>query len=321
MAPGAPLSSRALGRATLARQGLLSPIRATPADAVERLGSLQAQHPEWPPIALAVRAADRRTADLAAALGRREVVRSSLMRITIHVVTAADLWPMFTICQRMRLEQWRLLTKADPATSPLGRRVAAAHPVALAAMAERPRTSLELDRIMTAETGDIDGPVPRLAWRHLTAHVPLIHVPHDGERYGRSLYVAATDWLGVPRPVWELDEARRHLTRRYLAAFGPASVEDLVAYVGRGRGGLSAWRAAIEALGDSVISVRTRTVGRSSISPMGPGRLRTLSLLPGCLRAGTASSCRMHRDGAAASWTRRRAQPSSRRTPTFGPAS
>lgn len=256
MAPGAPLSSRALGRATLARQGLLSPIRATPADAVERLGSLQAQHPEWPPIALAVRAADRRTADLAAALGRREVVRSSLMRITIHVVTAADLWPMFTICQRMRLEQWRLLTKADPATSPLGRRVAAAHPAALAAMAERPRTSLELDRIMTAETGDIDGPVPRLAWRHLTAHVPLIHVPHDGERYGRSLYVAATDWLGVPRPVWELDEARGHLTRRYLAAFGPASVEDLVAYVGRGRGGLSAWRAAIEALGDSVISVR-----------------------------------------------------------------
>jgi hypothetical protein len=42
---------------------------------VERLGSLQAQHPEWPPIALAVRAADRRTADLAAALGQAEADR------------------------------------------------------------------------------------------------------------------------------------------------------------------------------------------------------------------------------------------------------
>ena len=114
MAPPAPLSARSLGRATLARQGLLKPIRSSPADAVERLGSLQAQHPEWPPVALAARAATTRTADLAGALAHREVVRSSLMRITIHVVAAGDLWPMFALCQPMRLKQWRLITKSDP---------------------------------------------------------------------------------------------------------------------------------------------------------------------------------------------------------------
>ena len=124
----ARVSARELNRATLARQGLLEPIAArSPAAAVERLASLQAQHPEWPPIALAARAANARTANLAGALERRTVVRSSLMRNTIHVVSAADLWPMFTVCQPLRLNQWRLLMKADPITSPLGRRMTAAH--------------------------------------------------------------------------------------------------------------------------------------------------------------------------------------------------
>lgn len=45
MAPPAPLTARHLGRATLARQGLLEPIAAPAAEAVVRLGSLQAQHP------------------------------------------------------------------------------------------------------------------------------------------------------------------------------------------------------------------------------------------------------------------------------------
>lgn len=257
MAPPAPLSARALGRATLARQGLLKPIRSSPAAAVERLGSLQAQHPEWPPVALAARAATARAADLAGALGRREVVRSSLMRITIHVVAAGDLWPMFALCQPMRLEQWRLITKAHPSTSALGRRMTAAHAAALAALVERPRSSLELDRIMFAELGGPIGPIPRLAWRHFSAHVPLVHIPHDREGYGRSLYALATDWLGTSVvPSWDLDGARDHVARRYFAAFGPASVEDLAAYVGRGWGGIAWWRRAVESLDEELVELR-----------------------------------------------------------------
>jgi len=257
MAPPAPLSARALGRATLARQGLLKSIRSSPAAAVERLGSLQAQHPEWPPVALAARAATARAADLAGALARREVVRSSLMRITIHVVTADDLWPMFALCQSMRLEQWRLITKSHPSTSALGRRMTAAHAAALSALAEQPRSSLELDRIMFAELGGPIGPIPRLAWRHFSAHVPLVHVPHDREGYGRSLYAVAADWLGTSVvPSWDLERAREHVARRYFAAFGPASIEDLAAYVGGGRGGITPWRSAVAALGEELVELR-----------------------------------------------------------------
>lgn len=268
MAPPAPLTARHLGRATLARQGLLEPITVPANEAVARLGSLQAQHPEWPPVALAARAASAGTADLAGALDRREVVRSSLMRITIHVVAAADLWPMFTVMRPLRLAQWRLLLTADPHDSPLGRRMTAAHEVAIAALRERPRSSLELDRLMAAEVGPeatattrpawrdpATRVVVRAAWRHFAATVPLVHVPHDGEGYGRSRYALASDWLGMEEPEVDEAEARIHVARRYLAAFGPASVDDLVAYVGRGKGGIGIWRDAVAALRDEVVTL------------------------------------------------------------------
>jgi hypothetical protein len=264
----APLTARDLNRATLARQGLLAPITAVPADAVRRAGSLQAQHPEWPPVALASRSADLATADLAGALERRTVVRSSLMRITIHVVAADDLWPMFTVMQPLRLAQWRLLLKADPLTSPLGKRMLASHDVAIAALRERPHTSLELDQLMAAEVGSaatatsrpawrapMQRVVVRAAWRHFAAFVPLVHVPWDGEGYGRSRYALAADWLGSAPPPIDEAAARLHLARRYLAAFGPATIDDLVAYVGRGTGGIGPWREAVAALSDETITM------------------------------------------------------------------
>ena len=272
MAARAPLTTRALNRATLARQGLIEPIDGDAAEAVARIGSLQAQHPEWPPVALAARAANETSAALAGALERRQVVRSSLMRITIHVVTADDLWPMFTVVQPMRLAQWRAIMKADPVESSLGRRMLAAHAVAVAALRERPRSSLELDRLMAAEIGadasSVSRPgwrdpgtpaVVRAAWRHFAALVPLVHVPHEREGYGRSQYALAADWLGTDGPEIDQAEARIHLTRRYLGAFGPASVDDLSAYVGRGRGGLGIWKAAVAELGDEAVTLEDET--------------------------------------------------------------
>jgi hypothetical protein len=54
-----------------------------------------------------------------------------------------------------------------------------------------------------------------------------------------------------------MDEAaaRTHVARRYLAAFGPATIDDLVAYVGRGKGGIGPWRDAIDALGDEMLTL------------------------------------------------------------------
>jgi hypothetical protein len=97
--------------------------------------------------------------------------------------------------------------------------------------------------------------VARTAWRHFSAFVALVHVPFDGERYGRSQYALASDWLGAEPPAMSEAEARVHVARRYLAAFGPASIQDLVAYVGRGRGGIGVWRDAVAALGGAALTL------------------------------------------------------------------
>lgn len=250
------LTLRALNRATLARQGLLRPLEpASTARLVEHTGSLQAQHPDWPPFALQSRlVATSSPVDLVRARSRKSIVRAPLMRMTVHVVSARDFWPMSTLTHPFRLDQWRLLFKADPRTSPLGKRIAAGHAAVLAAMAERPLAIHEIESILRERMGRTTIPPNRPLWRHFSGTVPLVHVPYAEEAYGRTRYLPAIEWLGPPQPgEADPDLAAAHVARHYLAAFGPASVEDLVAYVGRGRN-LGRWRAVMKELADELVA-------------------------------------------------------------------
>lgn len=241
------LTLRQLNRATLARQGLLEPLARVPvARLVERIGSLQAQHPDWPPLALQARLpTDAPLVDLSRARVRRSVVRASLMRMTVHIVSATDFWSMSTLTLPFRWEQWRLMYKRDPVSSPLGRRIRQAYPAALAALQERPLAIHDIESVLAAEVGRVKIPPNRCLWRHFSGGVALVQVPYPEENYGRARYAPAADWLGDPDPAaGNPDAASDRLARRYLAAFGPASVEDLAAYVGRGKW-LSRWRQAV----------------------------------------------------------------------------
>ena len=86
----APLSTRALNRALLARQGLLDPLTMPLPEAIEHLVGLQAQAPNAPYYGLWSRLARFATDDLAELLLSRRVVRTVLMRSTVHLVTARD---------------------------------------------------------------------------------------------------------------------------------------------------------------------------------------------------------------------------------------
>ena len=255
--PALKLTLRQLNRATLARQGLLAPLPSgSVARQVERLGSLQAQHPDWPPFALQSRLrADATAVDLDRARQRRRVVRASLMRITVHVVSAADFWPMSTLTLPLRANQFRAWYKLDPVTSPLGKRIMATHPQVLAAMREAPRPIREIEAILAEQLKGVKIPPNRSLWRHFSGAVPLVQVPFAGETYGRSRYIAAADWLRAPKD-GEVDphRAAMHLAERYLAAFGPATADDLAAYVGRGRE-RGRWREAMDALGDQLVDL------------------------------------------------------------------
>ena len=91
------LSLRELNRALLERQLLLQRRRLTVPRAVERLCALQGQYSPSPYIALWSRVSGFRKEQLTRALEERTVVKCTLFRITLHVVSARD-YPSYVAC-------------------------------------------------------------------------------------------------------------------------------------------------------------------------------------------------------------------------------
>jgi hypothetical protein len=84
------LTLQELNRATLARQMLLERELLSVTDALERLAGLQAQVPNPPYIGLWTRLRGFQRRDLPRLMQERRVVRATLMRSTLHLMTAED---------------------------------------------------------------------------------------------------------------------------------------------------------------------------------------------------------------------------------------
>src|SRR4051794_2290392 len=100
------LSPRALNRALLARQGLLERSRTPLPRMLERMGGLQAQYAPSMYIGLWSRLEAFERDALTRALERRSVIQATLMRITIHLVSAADYWPLAIAVREARRAGW-----------------------------------------------------------------------------------------------------------------------------------------------------------------------------------------------------------------------
>lgn len=229
-----PFTARALNRATLARQLLLERSRLSVPAAVERVGAMQAQWPPAPYIGLWSRLEGFRQKQLTRALERRRVTRSTLFRMTVHLVAATD-QPAFA---RLVHDQWRedFLREGVP-VGELEQRI------------ER----LADDGLFTY--ADLNAALPELEPRGFRVRcvTPLVHVPPSGT-WGRPRIklTTAERWLGVPMPPPE--EAAEHVIRSYLRAFGPASRADLLQFSGLR---VAALDPALEALRPSLLSLET----------------------------------------------------------------
>src|SRR3954468_3741641 len=84
------LSLRELNRATLARQSLLARSSLSAPRAIERVACLQAQWPPAPYVGLWSRLAGFRRPALDRALDEQRVVKATLMRATLHLVSRRD---------------------------------------------------------------------------------------------------------------------------------------------------------------------------------------------------------------------------------------
>ena len=236
------LTGRQLNRATLARQLLLERADLDVVTATERIGGLQAQEPASPYIGLWTRLAGFEPADLDRAINTRAVVKGTLMRATLHIVSAADylhLWPAVVPLLEGIRRQDRLL-------APSPRRLKALTARAEAFTAE-PRWLGELrDHVGASDGMSADEVVWWLRRRVAFAHAPS-DVPWSFGRRPRLAY--ALTWLGA-RGWPTADAALERLVRRYLGAFGPATAADLSQWSGLAVGKLRPGIGALDAAGD-----------------------------------------------------------------------
>lgn len=210
------LSQRELNRAVLARQLLLERRRDSLPRALERVGGLQAQYAPSMYIGLWSRLAGFERDQLTRALERRSVVQATLMRVTIHLVSAADYWPLTIGVRAARRERWM---RARPETSEDQLRAAAER--AKRRLADGPLARSELIEDMDARTFNGIG-----MW------LDLVRVPPAGtwERRRADIYATAESWLGPPSVTPA--EGLELLIRRYLQGFGPAAPADIANWAG-----------------------------------------------------------------------------------------
>jgi hypothetical protein len=232
------LTLRELNRALLERQFLLRRRRLGPVDAIERLAGLQAQWPKSPYIALWSRLQGFKRDDLTRALEERKVVKATLMRATLHIVSSEDYLQFAAALRGPALAG--LTTRAQKAAPDLDLVRFARETFRRAGDGPHRRRDL----VPEAADGHAQGWV---RWHALKAHGHLLDAPPSAywRGFGESgPYVTARSWLG--REPGDEHTGRVHLVRRYLAAFGPATKADIAHWSGLSRTRLEAALADLE---------------------------------------------------------------------------
>jgi hypothetical protein len=239
------ISARALNRATLGRQLLLERQSLAVDEAVRRVVALQAQHPASPYLALWNRLEDFDASELDAAYFRYAVVRSTLLRITMHAVHVDD-YPSFRTAMELTLRGSRLRDRRFTSSGLTPEDADGLLPELLD-FAAGPRSAAECEAWFAERTGVKDSPS---TWRMLRQYAPLWHTP-NGAPWSFELqrgYIAAST-RPAPADDDTSEAALQTLIKRYLSGFGPASMPDMAQFAMVLR---SRVKSAVQVLGDEL---------------------------------------------------------------------
>jgi Winged helix DNA-binding domain len=221
------LTRRELNRALLQRQLLLERRAVPVARAVERLGGLQAQSTPSPYLALWTRLEGFERDELVRALSGRRVVKALLQRGTLHIVSPRDYWSITTARRTLGGSLWPPSYEARVPAA----RIAQLANVVLGELREGERTFAEI-RALLEPHAKPPHVTPTFLWRRVQGQAYVMHVPPSGiwGYGGQGVYTAAEGRLrgGPPEP----EDAFDDVVRRYLAAYGPASKQDIGQWAG-----------------------------------------------------------------------------------------
>jgi hypothetical protein len=199
------LTSRQLNRTVLARQLLLERSSLSMTDALDQVAGLQTQYAPSGYVGLWTRLADFERGSLTRALEDREVVQATLMRNTIHLVSAGSFWRYAVGVRRARREGWPTIPGAAKVTD-----TQEGAELLRAALSDGPKTVKELGDLASGFLGRVG------LW------VDLVRVPPSAtwERRRADRLALAEQWVG-PEDATER-EGIAHLVTSYLRSFGPA---------------------------------------------------------------------------------------------------
>jgi hypothetical protein len=216
------LAGPELNRALLARQLLLERGRGSIPKVLDRMGTLQAQYAPSMYVGLWARMEGFGRDKLDAALKKRSVAQGTLMRSTIHLVSKADYWPAAIGVRRGRRESW---LKYGPRRGYSASQMASVARKLRGRLGDGTMSRKEIHELLGSDSVVTNG---------VNMWLDLVRVPPSGtwERRRADLYATAEAWLGPPPA--GLDEASgiEALTRRYLGAFGPATLAELADWMG-----------------------------------------------------------------------------------------
>lgn len=244
------LDDRALNRATLARQLLLARAELSVPEAVARLCGLQAQEPQEPFVGLWSRVRAFEPAMLDDALLGRRVVRTHLMRRTVHLVTAEDAVAWRARHEAMLRQRVLGVYRRELAGVDLDELAAAGREV----LADgESRSTREIVEVLADRWPGVG---VRALGEMVVAVVPVVQRPPRGLWRVRAgvRHVLLSAWVGrevEPSVEDGSDAVGKSLVRRYLAAFGPATSADLRTWCG-----LAGLPAAVAAVREELVTFR-----------------------------------------------------------------
>jgi len=189
---------------------------------MEAMGGIQTQYAPAGYIGLWSRMRDFERSMLTQALEERRAVQGTMMRATIHTVSAADYWPMLAGIRRVNREWFSKVQAREMA----GIDMIAVADAVREELAGGPLRFRELAARVTAR----GFPAAAAGWSGLW--VELLRVPPSGtwERRRADLYALADQW--IERVEVAEDDGIEHLVRRYLGAFGPAHLKEIASWMG-----------------------------------------------------------------------------------------
>jgi winged helix DNA-binding protein len=238
------LDLQALNRATLARQLLLKRIKAAPEAAIERLAGMQAQVARPPFVGLWTRLAGFSREHLRAALLEKRVVRATAMRATLHLLSAADYVALRASLHPMLAAGMHAILKQRATTIDTAK-------LAAFAATKLPATFDVLRPLLVKKFPESD---ERALGYAVRMTLPLVQLPTATDRWAfpaSAQFHSAESWLG--RAVGT-DASPHALIRRYLAAYGPATIKD--AQIWSGFRDQSVLKPAFEAMRSELVTFR-----------------------------------------------------------------